>query len=72
MNFNDVLRGFLITFEHERRRPFTMSLFQNLEVREPSGNDEGKKAGREREKREKFVGNGQHYDHILSQRWDIS
>lgn len=47
MNFNDVLRGFLITFEHERR-PFTMSLFQNLEMREPSSNDEGKRAGRER------------------------
>lgn len=42
MNFNDVLRGFLITFEHERRRPFTMSLFQNLEMREPSGNEEQK------------------------------
>lgn len=53
MNFNDVLRGFLITFEHERRRPFTMSLFQNLEVREPSGNDEGKKGQGERGKKGK-------------------
>lgn len=47
MNFNDVLREFLITLEHERRRPFTMSLFKNLEVREPSGNDE-EQEGRER------------------------
>lgn len=56
MNFNDVLKGFLITFEHGRRRPFTMSLFQNLEVREPSGNDKGKKAGRDREKKRKTRG----------------